>query len=502
MEDLLARVRQYAGRYDLLPAGETVVVGVSGGPDSLALLHLLWRLSRERGLGLHVAHLNHGLRGAAAGEDAKFVADFAERWGLPCTMRKVDARLFAARRSLEEAARLARYRFLVEVAGKAQSARIAVGHNADDQAETVLMHLLRGTGVAGLRGMLPRTALADYRLGTPSEGRVWLVRPLLGIPRRDIERYCAEHGLEPRFDRSNEDLTFYRNRLRHELLPILERYNPAIRVLLAHTAEVMAGDGETLRIALEAAWREVILPARPGEVLFDLPKWRTLELGQQRATLREAIRVMRHELRDINWEHVERAVWLARGGKTGQAATLVGGLELEIGYGSLRVAEKTRTLGGSGGEAPWISDALLLNAPGVTLLGGDWQVIVTLMESRDVETGGVCGARSWGGGGIRGSEGRWEAWLDAEATGTRLVLRPRQPGDRFRPQGLGGHSVKLNEFMINEKICRDARAGWPLLEGANGLVWVCGLRLDEQAVVKKDSHIVWHVRFVREAERE
>jgi tRNA(Ile)-lysidine synthase len=322
-------------------------------------------------------------------------------------------------------------------------------------------------------------------LGVPSEGQFWLVRPLLGIPRRDIERYCAEHGLEPRFDRSNEDLTFFRNRLRHGLLPILEGYNPSIRVLLAHTAEVMAGDGEILRSALEAAWRDVMLPSGPAEVLFDLPKWRALPLGLQRATLREAIRVLRHELRDINWEHVERAVWLAREGRSGKTATLAAGLALQIGYDRLRVGAESREVGGSYEGAPWVPEALALCAPGVTLLDGGWRVIVRQEQTR-------------GAGENCGSVGRWEAWLDAGAAGSGLILRPRRPGDRFQPQGLGGHTVKVNEFMINRKVPRDARAGWPLLEGANGLVWVCGLHLDERAVVREDSRAVWHVCFVHE----
>ena len=488
MEDLLARVRRYAVRYGLLPGGETVVVGVSGGPDSLALLHLLRRLAPELSLGLHVAHLNHGLRGTDADEDAQFVAGLAGRWGLPCTVARANVRPLAAGHSLEEAARLARYRFLAEVAASVRSSRIAVGHNADDQAETVLMHLLRGTGLAGLRGMLPRTPLADYRLGIPSEGQFWLVRPLLSIPRGAIESYCSEHGLEPRFDRSNEDLTFYRNRLRHELLPLLEGYNPAIRKRLAYTAEVMAGDGEILRTSLDATWREVVLPSGEGEIRFDLPKWRALRLGQQRATLREAIHVLRHELRDINWEHVERAVWLAREGRTGQSATLVGGLALQIGYHSLRVGAEKRASSEGDRDAPCVSEELLLQVPGETRLAGGWRVIVRLAQSS--APGGTHG--------VYDGEGRWDAWLDAEAVGARLLLRPRRPGDRFQPQGLGGHGVKLNEFMINEKVPRDARAGWPLLEGQNGLAWICGLRVDERAAVRPDSRTVWHVCFVRE----
>jgi tRNA(Ile)-lysidine synthase len=458
-------------------------------------------------LDLHVAHLNHGLRGAASDEDARFVADLAGKWGLPCTVGKTDVRSLAAGRSLEEAARLARYRFLAQVAAGAGGSAgceprtesdertVAVGHNADDQAETVLMHFLRGAGTAGLRGMLPRTPLADYRFGQVSEARdvrrLWLVRPLLGVPRREIERYCAEHELEPRFDRSNEDLTLFRNRLRRELLPLLEQHNPAIRDLLVRTAEVMAGNEEILRASLDAAWREVEFPAGPQEVQFDLAQWRALSLGLQRATLRQAIHLLRHELRDIGWEHVERAVWLARDGATGQSATLPRGLVLQIGYGLLRIAEA---------GAPWrtdlpsVSGAVLLAAPGVTPLDGGWRVIAELEPAAQAELPYPAHASARP---RRATAGRWEAWLDAEALGPRLLLRPRRPGDRFLPQGFGGHSVKLNEFMINQKLPKDARAGWPLLEGGQGLAWVCGWRVDERAAVSASSRQVWHLRFER-----
>ena len=166
MDDLLARVRQYAQRYRLFNPGETLVVGVSGGPDSLCLLHLLRRLAPELRLWLHVAHLHHGLRGAEADADAAFVAELADCWGLPCTVGRADVAALAreAGLSLEEAARQARYRFLAEVAEAGGATTLAVGHNADDQAETVLMHFLRGSGAAGLRGMLPKTPSDDYRL--------------------------------------------------------------------------------------------------------------------------------------------------------------------------------------------------------------------------------------------------------------------------------------------------------------------------------------------------
>jgi tRNA(Ile)-lysidine synthetase-like protein len=500
MDDLLARVRQYAQRYSLFSPGETVVVGVSGGPDSLCLLHLVRRLAPELRLWLHVAHLHHGLRGADADADAAFVAELADCWGLPCTVGLADVATLAreAGQSLEEAARQARYRFLAEVAEAGGAATLAVGHNADDQAETVLMHFLRGSGVAGLRGMLPRTPLDDYRLFQAGDGdaddlpllsdprvpvspRLHLVRPLLAISRADIEAYCAEYRLAPRTDRSNEDTTFFRNRLRHELLPLLETYNPGIRHVLAHTAEVLAGDHEVLSREIEESWKSLVSVENPEEVRFSLPVWRGLPLGLQRATLREAIHRLRRSVRNINWEHVERGVWLAREGHTGQAATLAAGLALQIGYDSLRVA---------GEGAPWqvdlpqLNEPLFLRAPGVTEAGGGWRVIVQRMR-RDEAPVDLAAADPWTG------------FLDADAVGDALILRPRAPGDRFCPLGLAGHSVKLNEFMIDAKIARDARSGWPLLIGRGGIAWVCGLRLAQPAAIGPDTVEVWHVRFAR-----
>ncbi len=538
MADLLHQVRRTIRRYDLLRDGMALVVGVSGGPDSLCLLHLLSRLTPEMGLRLHVAHLNHGLRGADADADADFVAEFAAGCGVPYTVGRAEVAGLAreAGLSLEEAARQVRYRFLADVAADVCADAIAVGHNADDQAETVLMHFLRGSGVAGLRGMLPKASLGEFRLSggrrsggageqgsggsegadvsllpfaTPSPLRLSpiLIRPLLATSRVAIETYCVEQGLQPRFDRSNEDTTIYRNRLRHELLPILEGYNPRMRAVLAHTAEVLGGDYELLRTAVDEAWERV--RTREGEprgagdfvrrphspahsrlpssdaVEFDLAAWRALPLGLQRATIREAIHRLRASLRNINWEHVERAVWLAREGTTGQKATLAAGLELEIDYRTLRIgAEATpvSTLQQALLFQPDSSPGVLV-APGVTVIGG-WQIAIS------------CARRAAQSGEFATAADPWTACLDADAVGSSLILRIRQPGDRFQPQGLDGHSTKLNEFMINAKLPKTARARWPLLCSPAGIAWVCGLRVAEWAIVRPATRAVWVVRLM------
>ena len=245
---VLDTVRQTIDRYDLLASGGKVVVAVSGGPDSLCLLHGLRELRDEYGVQLHVAHLNHCLRGLDSAEDSRFVWQIAADWGLPLTRSSVNVKKLVKEQkgSVEEMARQVRYRFLAQPQQQAGADRIALGHNADDQTETVLMHWLRGAGLAGLRGMRPKSPLGELRLGEEETAMpdLLLIRPLLYVARSEIEAYCEAHELRPRFDRSNLDTTYFRNRLRHELLPHLEGYNPNIREVIRRSAQALSGDYE------------------------------------------------------------------------------------------------------------------------------------------------------------------------------------------------------------------------------------------------------------------
>ena len=357
---LVARVRDAIVQHRLAMPGEMVVVGVSGGPDSLCLLHVLRRLSSELALNLHVAHLNHQMRGEDASADAAFVARLAAEWSLPVTIESADvpALARAEKLALEEAARRARYAFLARVAGQVSARTIAVAHNADDQTETVLMHWLRGSGLAGLRGMLPSTPMADLRLEvgdwasaaashtSSTESPVsdfqslTLVRPLLAIPRADIEAYCARHSLQPRFDRSNLDTTYFRNRLRHELIPLLETYNVNIREVLRRSASVIAADYELLRKQVDETWEQVVRTESDRAVIIDLAAWRALPLASRRSMIREAIHRLRRALRNIDFVHVEHAVEILASGETGAQATLPRGLVLTIGYDTIIVADQ------------------------------------------------------------------------------------------------------------------------------------------------------------------
>nr|HPL29250.1 tRNA lysidine(34) synthetase TilS [Anaerolineae bacterium] len=435
--DVLTQVRATIDGEALLPRGGTVVVAVSGGPDSLCLLHVLLRLRGEYGVGLHVAHLNHGLRPEAEA-DAAFVAALAAAWHLPCAVGRVDVRALAAaeRRSLEEAARLARYRFLAEVACAQGAGTVAVGHNADDQVETVLMHCLRGAGLAGLRGMRRRARWPEG--ATAGCAAPTLIRPLLDVPRRDIEAYVEAQGLEPRFDRTNLERAFYRNRIRHELVPILETYNPRIRERLHHTADVLADDYDYLQQSLDALWPELVLAAGPEAVALRRDVFRGLPPSPQRALLRRALLSLRRSLRDIGWLHLEQARRTALSAAVGSIAMLPAGLLLEVGYERL-IVRPAAVPWVEPQAAPLLDTERPLQVPGLTPLAGGWAIEARLAEQA------TPGA------------GRLQACFDADRAGRELHLRRRRPGDRFQPRGLGGRHKSVKDYMIDAKIPRGQR---------------------------------------------
>jgi tRNA(Ile)-lysidine synthase len=320
-ESLLDAVRGAIETFDLLPRAtpghgpaEPVVVGTSGGPDSVALLHVLHRLSRPaepRRVGAQhpplpdtppafrlniapvVAHLNHSLRGAAADQDQQFVEDLARRLSLPCEVGRADVGAEAAARGvgIEEAARQVRRQFLVDVARRRGARKIALGHHGDDRAETVLFHILRGTGVEGLAALGPRSPVLD------AEG-LEIVRPLIAVRRDQILAYLSREGLPYREDATNDSAAFTRNRIRGELLPLLrEKFNPKVDEALTRLADQASAAGDVLADALQAAWCAIVqeVPAEPTKkvsgtfFLIDADDFAPLAPWLQGAILRRAI---------------------------------------------------------------------------------------------------------------------------------------------------------------------------------------------------------------------
>ncbi len=495
--DLHQRVWDFIESRELLGRDDRLVVAVSGGPDSLCLLHVLHRLAAQAfGLRLWVAHLDHGLRPEAAADGA-FVRQQAEALGLPCQVGHADTRAHAAthHQSIEEAARVVRYAFLAEAARAAGARHVAVAHTADDQAETVLMHFLRGSGLAGLRGMLPKTeagswmsevgsqrsevgdAVSDIR---PPTSDLYLIRPLLTTTRAEVEAYCHAHGLEPRQDTTNQDTAFLRNRLRHAVLPLLEQVNPNLRAVLARTAEVLAGEHDVVQARLEAVWDEVAPPGlqSEGRVAFERSRWLALSVPEQRGLLRAAVVRLRRHLRDVDFTPLAAAVQFSRAAAPGRSCDVLAGLKLSVGGETVTLhawgtaAEPSRQHGGP-----------LLAADGHLAAG--WRFAVDPL-----------GPEEWSPGQPPPMpHSAWSTYVDAGRLTESPCLRARLPGDRFRPLGLAGHSAKLADFMVNQKIPATLRGQWPVVVCGEQIVWVAGLRLDERYKVRANTQRVVRLCF-------
>jgi tRNA(Ile)-lysidine synthase len=275
-----------------LKQNQVVLVGVSGGPDSLCLLNLLVQL----GYRVVVAHFNHGLR-AQAGEDALFVESQANKLGLRFILGQMDVADYAQkhRLSVEEAARQVRYHFLFEQAKRVDAQAVAVAHTANDQVETVLMHLLRGAGLAGLKGMSYQSLMHEWSTSIP------LVRPLLNVWREQVLEYCETLGLHPVSDSTNFNTKYYRNRIRHELIPYLENYNPQIKEVIGRMAQTLAGDHEVIGELVQENWKRCWLQEGDGFVVLALEPIREFSKAMQRQILRRAIGTLRPYLRDIDF---------------------------------------------------------------------------------------------------------------------------------------------------------------------------------------------------------
>ncbi len=474
----MQEIAQYECR---LSVKRPVLVGVSGGPDSLCLLDGLARL----GFSLVVAHFDHQLR-PESGSDADAARQAAERLGLTFRLGSQNVVEFAAaeRLSIEEAARVLRYRFLFTEARRCQAQAVAVGHTADDQVETVLMHLLRGSGLAGLAGM---DFVARMETWDPE---IPLVRPLLAFWRAETVAYCDERGLNPVTDASNQDPAYFRNRLRHELIPFLESYNPQIRPVLWRTARVLAGDEGIVRAAVDRAWIDCLAQQKAGTVTLDLAGFRSLDVGLQRGVLRRAIACLLPVLRDVDFGVVERALRFLEAGAAGQV-DLLKGLRLFAEAGRLVIADQ----GALPASADWpqleSTGELVLNIPGQVDLAAGWRLTGEWVDRAE------CPAGNWWQ-----NASAWVAWLDVETLPGGLSVRPPRPGDRFRPLGMAGHSVRLSDFWINHKLPRRARSAWPLVVAGDEIVWVPGFRPAEVARVNGNTRKVLYLRLFRVLEGE
>lgn len=473
------QVSDFIERRQLLNRGDRVVIGVSGGPDSLCLLDTLHHL----GYPLICAHLDHGLRPESS-DEAAYAKGIAQSYNLPFEIEKQDVALKAGSGvSLEEAARLARYNFLVRVARKSDVHVIATGHTADDQVETVLMHFLRGTGPSGLRGMLPDTPL-DSWVGIADAQGIRLIRPLLTLKRDQTEDHCQAVGLEPVIDSSNMDHAFFRNRIRHELLPLLETYNPGIRQVLLRLARIMTAEVDFLAEMVASDWESVFESLGESALLLRVEPMKRKPLALQRVLLRSAIKKLQPSARDVSFETIERAIQFVSDPIRPASRPLIAGLMLKD-MGKEVLLYHTDSSVVFDRLPQLIGDAQVgLPIPGEVGLAGGWKLTAA---SESITPGSY---QTY----LNAQEGDFAAIAESSLS-SPLSVRTRVPGDRIQPLGLEG-TTKVSDIMINNRIPELARARWPIIVSGDEVVWVAGIRMSHLFRLKENTHHVIALRLL------
>jgi len=462
LKTLAKTIQQHA----MFEKNDRVLIGVSGGPDSIALLHLLMRFAPRHSLELGAAHLNHSLRGTMSDNDAAFVSSHTQAIGLNCYCRKTDIRMYQHRHKLsfEHAARRVRYRFLIQTAQKEGFNKIALAHHCDDNAELILMNLLRGSGPLGLAGIPPVRNAAGPQIK--------IVRPLIDVSKKNILAYLNESHLPYVTDGSNADTHYKRNHIRHKLIPLLQAsYNPSVTQTLNQLANITRTEEEWINRLIDPYFKKAVIAQTDRSVTFSILKLRACHPAVIRRIIRRAIVRLKGDTKRITYTHIALVIRLL------QEEPLVGSLDLPDRIRVRRndnnlvfVLEKTGlrrsklssrnikaavfTYQITGPEMP-CCHTLTIKEIGVRLLFSHF--LINRSNFQITSNPNI-------------------AFLDSDTLTFPLTIRNRQSGDRFHPLGMIG-SQKLAQFFNKQKIEPGRRINCPVLLSGNTIAWVVGHRI-------------------------
>ena len=445
--------------YKMLKPKDRVLVAVSGGADSTALLYLLHSFKEELGLDLHVAHLNHNIRKDDAELDVRYVQGLAQKLRLPITVESFDVQSFARdeKMSLEEAARAVRYAFFEKIANKINADRIAVGHTADDNVETFLMRLLRGSGVKGLCGI------------PAMRGKI--IRPLIRVWRREVEVFVSGLKLVPRRDYTNYESKYLRNRVRLKLVPQLKIYNPKIKEIILQTILLLTEDGTYLEGKAEELLEKALKSSKNDELILDADKIRKLEYPIQGHLLRTAIEKVKGNLYEVSFKHIREVLDKIASGKNWEVhlpdSTYLRGGRKEI----IICRDRERLFSKKSYYYSFsIPGEIEIKETGKKISAS----IVAEMES---------------------GHNPQVAYVDHSVLGKNLIVRNKEDGDRLIPLGMKG-SKKLQDIFVDEKVAIEDRNSVPVIESLGKIVWVAGMRLDERAKVTPQTKKIVRLEFL------
>ncbi|MBI5042342.1 MAG: tRNA lysidine(34) synthetase TilS, partial [Nitrospirae bacterium] len=433
---LINRVKATIDRYNMLKKGDVVLIAVSGGPDSVFALEILNALKDEYGLTLHAAHLNHKFR-KEADKEAEFVRRLAEEKGMPATIDAFDVKAYCKERGLskQEGAREVRYDFLRKTADKIGATKIVTGHTADDQAETFLMRLIRGSGALGLSGI------------PPASGKI--IRPLIETTKREVLDYLWKNKIRYVKDPTNIKPVYLRNKVRLELMPLLaKRFNPNIVSTLCRESDILREDEAFLNGIVDTIFKEMVTVQEKDSITLNYLRFNGLHPAIKKRVVRRAVSELTGGLRRISYQHITSAIDAIK--NTGKGVDLPDDIRIERDYNSLKVCV------GKAGSAR-IQEAVQIKVPGTTEVPYFNIKLEAIINNRAVV-----------------SEKADTGLFDLDRLAMPLFIRSRKEGDYFYPAGMKGRK-KLKEFLIDHKIPRADRDKIPILiDKNNDILWIMG----------------------------
>ena len=456
---MFAEVEKYCIEHQLFDTKARVVIACSGGPDSMALLLFFLSVREKMQLDITVAHFEHGIRGADSLADAEYVREFCEKRQLKCYIESADVPAYAAinKISLEMAARQLRYEFLRRTAKEMGGALIATAHHADDQAETVLMRILHGSGLSGLAAMRPKNG--D------------IIRPFLAVKKDFLEACCKQAGIAPRHDATNDSDLYLRNRLRNQLLPQLEReYNPSVKLTLCQLAEIAAADDEFIRDSLSAIYCAVVTN-EPGRTLIDRSAFVKLPLAQARALLREAMMEIVPQRQILDFVQTEKLRRFIAEGVSGTRIELPFGIIAEIAYEKIMLTKRSSVI-----QRQPISQ-YELQVPGRT----DIAELGITVEAEILSEPQVLSGNDW-------------AIFDNDKISGPFYLRGRIDGDKI---DISNGKKKVKDLLIDLKVPRDMRDRLPIICTAGQILWIGGIRRAATAKIDNTTKKYLLFRIIR-----
>ena len=464
----LNSVKKTISDYDMLSPGDAVLVSVSGGPDSVALLHVVLKLSDMFSLKLGIAHLNHTLRGQESDNDALFVESMARKLNLPFYLSKKDVRKYQAnnRLSLEDAARRVRYSFFRETAEHYDFDKIAIGHHSDDNAELVLMNILRGSGHKGISGISPIRKISD--------SKQFIIRPLIKLTRADILFFLKEQQLEYVIDTSNYDTIMLRNRIRYNLIPELKKsYNPRVPEALNRLSAIVRDEEKWIDALINSIFEKNNQFRNKNKIGLSIVGIESIDIAALRRVLRQAVRIIKGDLKSITFAHINSIINLLKNGSSSWNLDLPAGIRIQRSYRTLfiskeqKIRRKLLPLFVYMIQQPESGSSFLLLLDKL-----DINMKFTVVES--VSAADLCNHR------------KKTAFFDMDILNFPLMVRNLMPGDRFRPLGCNG-TQKVKKYFINKKVPRQDRACTPVLLNRDRIIWLAGYQLDESAKIKDST---------------